>query len=69
MIVKVEKTEQPQTFQSEGCKVIPFAQNPEFRMEKTDGNPEAEALIYDLWLQASYPLDEDSEIPQTEQRA
>jgi hypothetical protein len=56
MIVKVERTENPQVVEQEqACKTIRFVPNHEFRMSK-GGSPEEEALVYDLFLQANQPV-------------
>ncbi|MBC8110278.1 MAG: hypothetical protein H7Y04_04385 [Verrucomicrobia bacterium] len=51
----IQKVEKPERVANE-CKVIRFVPNHEFQMTKTDGNPESEALIYDLFLQAAQLL-------------
>ncbi|MBC8112533.1 MAG: hypothetical protein H7Y04_15890 [Verrucomicrobia bacterium] len=70
---KAEKSESPEVMVNE-CKVIRFVPNHEFQMTKTDGNPESEALIYDLFLQAAQPLSQlyplyESILPFNPQRA
>jgi hypothetical protein len=56
MIIKVERTENPRVVENESeCKVLRFIPNHEFRMSK-GGSPEGEALVYDLFLQASQPV-------------